>query len=91
MSEQTTWCIRISGYGTFDFFGTQTEADKARENKARWERATSMMWRKDLARPSDKIKAQIAASFDEKGSAPRLLFTRLRRAKALELANAEAP
>lgn len=85
--NNTTWIIRISGYGTFEFQGAEAEANEARSNKAKCERATSMMWRADLARNSDKINAQIAASFDERGSAPRALFSKLKKAVAAERAH----
>ncbi len=29
MADATTWKIRVSGYGTFDFNGTEEEADDA--------------------------------------------------------------
>ena len=31
------WSIRISGYGSFAFFGTRTEADQTCAAKAEWE------------------------------------------------------
>lgn len=50
INERTTWKIRVSGYGTFDFEGTEAEAEQKRRDKCQWEHATGLKWRSDLAR-----------------------------------------
>lgn len=76
-AEQTIWMIRITGYGTFEFAGTEAEAEDMRAHKANWERGSGMMWRKDQARESDRIGAQIAALFEAgKGVSTELLRSR---------------
>lgn len=63
MDDITVWMIRVAGYGTFEFAGTEAEAEEMRAHKACWERGSGMKWRKDLARESDRIGAEIAAMF----------------------------
>ena len=31
------WLITVGGYGSFAFYGTETEAEEMRQHKARWE------------------------------------------------------
>lgn len=47
MTDNTIWMIRISGYGTFEFEGTEQEAEEMRANKARWEQGAGIKWRKN--------------------------------------------
>jgi hypothetical protein len=81
-SDTTIWLIRIAGYGTFEFTGTEAEAEGMRAHKANWERGMGMKWRKDLLRESDKLTAVIANLFDQNMGVPGELVTR--RAKALK-------
>lgn len=74
--ERTVWKIRIAGYGTFEFTGTETEANEMRGYKANREQGTGMMWRKDLLRESDRLGAEIAAIFDSRKGAPGELIKR---------------
>ncbi|QNH21195.1 hypothetical protein HEP73_02107 [Xanthomonas sp. GW] len=37
----TNWVIRVAGYGSFLFVGTEEEAEEMRRHKARWERAVA--------------------------------------------------
>jgi len=83
-TETTTWKIRVAGYGTFDFIGTEAEAEDMRCHKARWEQAIAHKWRADLARESDRIMAAIAEQLDAGGGAPSALFAKLRKARAAE-------
>jgi hypothetical protein len=78
----TKWNIRVQGYGTFRFDGTEAEAEAARINKARWEGGSSMKWRADLARESDRLRAEIAALFDMGKGAPLSLLRRLKKSTA---------
>lgn len=80
-SQATDWKIRISGYGTFDFHGTEAEAETMRAHKARWERGSGMKWRTDLLREEDRIRAEIAASFDKNGFTPQDLLRKLNEVK----------
>jgi hypothetical protein len=80
--ETTTWMIRVQGYGTFEFEGTEHEAEEMRKHKAQWERGLAMKWRKDLSRESDRISAVIADQFDQGNGVPGSLVKR--RAQALK-------
>ena len=35
------WLIKVLGYGSFVFNGTEEEAEEMRQHKARWERAVA--------------------------------------------------
>lgn len=79
------WKIRVSGYGTFDFEGTEHQAEEMRAHKANWEQGTALKWRTDgLAKPSDLIRAKMAQAFDDSGSCSFELTTALRKAKRKE-------
>lgn len=64
MSEHP-WKIRVQGYGTFDFCGTEAEAEEMRAHKAQWEKGVGHKWRADLARPVDRLTAEIASDLDK--------------------------
>ena len=36
-----TWVITVAGYGSFDFHGTEREAEEMRRHKSRWEGAVA--------------------------------------------------
>jgi len=57
------WRIWVSGYGEFEFDGTEAEAENMRRHKGQWERGTAYKWRADLSRPSDRLTAQIVGAF----------------------------
>lgn len=74
MTDKTIWMIRISGYGTFEFEGTEQEAEAQRAHKAQWEQGAGIKWRKDLSRESDRISSEIAGLWAEgKGVTTKLL------------------
>lgn len=50
MSQVSIWAIRVSGYGSFLFSGTEAEAEEMRVHKARWEQGVA---RKRKATPSE--------------------------------------
>lgn len=80
---KTVWRIRISGYGTFDFTGTEAEAEEMRAHKANWERGHGMKWRADLSRKSDQFAAEMAALWDvHKGVPDKLVRARRAALKA---------
>lgn len=81
MSERIVWKIRVQGYGTFDFCGTEQDADVRRIAKARWEKGNSMMWRADESREVDKFASQIARLFDAGKGAPYSLVKKYRKEK----------
>ena len=85
MTDKTIWMIRISGYGTFEFEGTEQEAEARRSHKSRWERGSGIKWRKDLSRESDRISSDIAGLWDEGKGVPKKLFHRLKTARAQEI------
>lgn len=84
MEESTVWMIRIAGYGTFEFTGTQTDAEAMRSHKAQWERGSGMMWRKDLARESDRIGSEMATLFQEGKGIPSSMLKRRADARKRE-------
>lgn len=84
MTDKTIWMIRISGYGTFEFEGTEQEAEEMRANKARWEQGAGIKWRKDLSRESDRISSEIAELWGGGKGVPQKLLHRLKKARALE-------
>lgn len=89
-SEATTWKIRVAGYGTFYFIGTETEAETMRSHKAQWERGVGHKWRADLARESDKLTAEMVDLWDAGEGVPSRLVSRRRKAlQAERLAQAE--
>lgn len=79
--ERTVWKIRVSGYGTFEFDGTEQEAEEKRRRKAQWERGSAMKWRADLKNESDRLAEQMAVLWDNGEGVPKPLL--MKRAKAL--------
>lgn len=75
-----TWVIRIRGRGTHEFSGSEEDAERCRRPPGRWDQSSSLKWRKNLSRRSDRIAAQIAALFDAGKSVPQTLFDEHRRA-----------
>lgn len=84
MGDSTVWMIRVAGYGTMEFTGTQAEAEEMRAHKANWERGSAMMWRKDLARESDRIGSEIAALFEQGKGVPSGMLKRRAEARKSE-------
>lgn len=80
-ARRSKWRIRVSGYGTFDFEGTEAEAEEMRVHKARWEQGTAIKWRADLSTEVDRLTAECARLWDAHKGAPSSLMTRLRKAK----------
>ena len=76
----TKWKIRIAGYGTFDFEGTETEAEDMRKHKSVWEQGVGIKWRTNLTRESDQITAKIADLWDAGKGIPPSLFDERREA-----------
>lgn len=70
------WKIWVSGYGDFDFEGTEAEAEEMRSHKARWEHGKGMKWRADNQKPSDKLTAEIVALWDADEGVPQSLLKR---------------
>lgn len=81
---RVSWLIRIQGYGTFEFYGTEEEAEEMRRHKSQWEGGVGMKWRKELPLESDRVSAEIAARFDLGQGVPAGLMKRLRRAREKE-------
>ena len=78
------WMIWVSGYGTFEFEGTETQAEEMRAHKANWERGQGRKWRADLSRESDRLTAEIVALWDRHEGVPQSLMSRLKKAKDAE-------
>jgi len=81
---ETVWKIRVAGYGTFEFTGTEEQAEQMRCHKARWEQGVAMKWRADLSRESDRLANEIAGLFDSGSGAPPELFRRRQEALKAE-------
>lgn len=77
MTEKTKWIIWISGYGSFDFEGTEAEAEEMRAHKANWERGRGEKWRADLSREVDCLTRDIVDLWaSHQGVPPSLLQAR---------------
>ena len=82
MSKKETWKIRVQGYGTFDFDGTEVEAEAMRQHKGRWEGGVAIMWRADLSTELDRLRAEQARPWDAGKGMPQKLAAKIRAAKA---------
>lgn len=80
--NKTDWKIRISGYGTFDFHGTEAEAEEMRRHKAEWERGSGIKWRADLATEYDRLTAECGALWDAGEGVPVWLLRNRAKAEA---------
>lgn len=78
------WNIRIHGYGTFQFTGTEAEAEEMRLHKSRWEQAKAHKWRASLTTEADRLTAQIAKKLDAGGGVPLALVRKLARARKVD-------
>ena len=78
------WMIWVSGYGTFEFEGTEAQAEEMRTHKANWERGQGRKWRADLSRESDRLTAEIVAAWDRHEGVPQSLMGRLKATKDAE-------
>lgn len=75
------WKIWISGYGAFDFEGTEAEAEDMRIHKARWEGGQGRKWRVDNPTEVDRLTAEIVGIWDTGKGVPQSLLSRLHKAK----------
>ncbi len=75
------WKIRVSGYGTFDFEGTEEQAEEMRCHKANYERGTAIKWRETNQTPVDDIYCQMADLWDRGEGVPADMMDALRAAK----------
>lgn len=83
MSEK--WKIWVNGYGTFNFEGTEREAEEMRAHKARWEDGQGRKWRVENQKESDRLTERLVDLWDSGKGAPQSLLTQLRKAKQAEL------
>lgn len=58
------WRIYVSDYGSFEFEGTDEEADAMRKRKAAWEGGNSLAWRITDQRESDILISQVAERWE---------------------------
>jgi hypothetical protein len=82
--KRDSWKIRVSGYGTFDFHGTEEEAEAMRVHKARWEDGSGLKWRTTNQTPVDQITAEMAALWDQHRGVPFKLLQKLKAARAAQ-------
>ena len=47
------WIIEVGGYGSFEFEGTEAQAEKMRVHKAQWEQAGAT---KKIAPPEEEVE-----------------------------------
>jgi hypothetical protein len=78
------WNIRIANYGTFEFEGTEEEAEAMRRHKSQWEQAIGWKWRADLSRESDRLMAEMADLADAGRGIPLDMLTKRRHALQAE-------
>jgi len=75
------WKIWIAGYGTFDFEGTEREAEAMRRHKSQCEHSPGRKWRASLSTDVDRLTAQIVDIWDRGEGVPQSLMSRLHKAK----------
>ncbi|WP_431861323.1 hypothetical protein [Azospirillum sp.] len=75
------WKIRIAGYGTFDFHGTEEEAEATRAHKAKWEQGAGHKYRADLPTEYDRLTKQMCDLFDAGQGVPMTLLRKRQRAR----------
>ena len=85
-ADKLKWNIWVSGYGGFDFEGTEEEAEEMRSHKARWEGGRGLKWRADpdLQMESDRLTQKIAEKWEFGEGVPQSWLTKLREAKLAE-------
>ncbi len=72
MSEK--WKIRVSGYGTFDFVGTEAEAEDMRRNKAQYESGAGHKYRVENQTEADRIMQKMCRKWEaHEGVSPALM------------------
>lgn len=86
--KREAWKIFVAGYGTFDFEGTEAEAEAMRTHKVQWEHGAGWKWRASLERPSDALTARICAAWERREGVPRVWLRRRRSALQKEASNA---
>lgn len=85
------WRIRVAGYGTFDFHGTEAEAEDARRHKAVWEQGIAHKWRVENQTEIDRITAEMAGLWDIGKGVPASLLRRLKRERELQQCHISGP
>lgn len=79
--KPSRWKIRIHGFDTIDFTGTEAEAEQFRRGKALWERSTALKWRTRGQTEYDKLTAEIARYLDAEVEIPEKLMLKWQIAK----------
>lgn len=73
------WKIWVSGYGEFDFEGSEDEAEEMRVHKSNWERGRGEKYRANKSTPLDKVTAEIVALWSSGKGVPQSLMSKRRR------------
>lgn len=81
MQNPVQWKIRISGYGTFEFTGTEEKAEEMRIHKAQLEHGSGIKWRTNPITEIDHLTAEMAILWDEGKSIPWQLCRKLKKAQ----------
>ncbi len=80
MAEQ--WKIRVSGYGTFDFTGTEAEAEEMRRHKAQWEGGNGHKYRVENQTEADRLMQRMCEKWDTHNAVSPALMKKYRTAIA---------
>lgn len=78
------WKIRISNYGTYDFRGTEAEAEEERKRKARHEGEMSAKYPANPETVVEKLHELREWFFAHEGACPGWVLTQIRKYKKLE-------
>lgn len=81
LNETRKWRIRISGYGTYTFEGTETEAEVERKRKAAWEGGMSAKWPAHPETPVEKMQEVREWFFETQGSCPMWVVRKIGQLK----------
>ena len=84
MADRRWWTLNVHGYGEFQYFGTEDEAEGMRRHKANWEggvgkkrRATSheailgrdhLEWQHDHKYPLDERELEALGTVEDQGN-----------------------
>jgi len=79
-----SWTIYVTGYGFFEFEGTEAEAEEARKAKSQWEGGAGHKFRTNLSRESDRLTAEMVGLWRRGKGVPYALLSKIKKARAKE-------
>lgn len=80
-AENRNWMIRITGYGTYAFYGSRNEAEAECARKSEWERAQGRIWTTDPKTEVEHLEKEIGEEFEVNGSCPMATLNKLAAAR----------